>query len=785
MSRRHIFLAACALILLTALAYLPVLNGRAGYIWDDNTHVTHNPALHDGQGLIDLWAWGPRAFFDQTVKPATQQYYPVTFSSFWLEYQMWGLQPFGYHLDNVLLHLLSAFLIWIILRHLGFSDGVAFIAAALFAVHPVNVESVAWISERKNTLSLVLYLAAALCWIRWNKLDQCPLPPAAKPTRDFAWLFWACLLFTFALLAKSVTVTLPAALLLIAWYKRGKIRILDLLGTLPLFIIGGIASWITITIETDKHYIGAYGEDFNFGFLTRCLIAGRAVWFYLGSLLDPHKLIFIYPRWQLDPHQAIQWIAPIAVVGVLIALFALRKKITRAPFAVAALFIISLAPALGFINFYPMQFSFVADHFQYIATIPICIGLAVLFALLARRVHIPAIFAGLPLLALTILAYSQSTMYHDEQTLYRVTLAKNPDAWMASENLAVLLVAEDPTKNYPEVVRLYRQTLDKNPRDAKAQSALAGTLLAMRRFPEAEAAYHRALDLTPGAADLEGGLGAALLLQNKYDEAAAYYTLAAARASSNPEYFAGEGNALLHAGHPAEAEPQFRAAIALHTGDIAFYQYCLGLALRDEGRLGPALDAFHTSIKLNPQRVEPFVESADILARLHEDGLAIEHFQSALHLQPDYIPAQVDLARLLLITDDPTRADPVWAADLFRQADEETHGTNLSIKVERAGALAAGKFYDQAIDLLQQVIDTFTPAQLPPTDRELVLQLLAKYQIAASPVEANAAAHGAPVAHPDENSIFQAYPASPVPTTQPSLRFIPPPVTSKPPARRP
>jgi tetratricopeptide (TPR) repeat protein len=772
MSRRHTILAACALILLTVLAYLPVLNGRAGYIWDDNTHVTHNPALHDGQGLIDLWAWGPSAVFDRGTKPATQQYYPVTFTSFWLEYQMWGLQPFGYHLDNVLLHLLSTFLIWIILRQLGFSDAVALIAAAIFAVHPVNVESVAWISERKNTLSLALYLAAALCWIRWDRLDQ-PTTQTSTP-RDFAWLFWASLLFTLALLAKSVTATLPATLLLVVWYKRGMPRRIDWLGLAPLFFLALLGGLLTAYIE--KNYIGALGPDFAFGFATRCLIAGHAIWFYLASLLDPHNLMFIYPRWQFDPHQVLPWIAPVTVVAVLAILFALRNKISRAPFAVAAVFIISLAPALGFINFYPMQFSFVADHFQYIATIPICVALATLLVFIARRLHLPTAFVVIPLLILAALSCLQATNYHDEQTLYRATLAKNPDAWMASENLAVLLVAEDPLKNYSEVVRLYRQTLDKNPRDAKAYNALAGTLLAMHRFPEAEAAYHRALDLTPGAADLEGGLGAALLLQNKFDEAIAPYTLAAARAPNNPEYAAGLGNALLHAGHPAEAEPQFRAAIALHTGDTAFYQYSLGLSLRDQGRLGPALDAFREAIKLNAQRPEPFLESADILARLHEDGLAIKYFQSALHLQPDMLAAQLDLARLLLITDDPTRADPTWAADLFRQADEETHGTNLSIKLERAGALAAGHYYDQAVELLQQVLDTFTPEQLSPENREVVLQQLAKYQTAGQPASASdSAARGAPVAHPDETSIFQAYPAARSAATQPSLHFIPPP----------
>ena len=304
-------------------------------------------------------------------------------------------------------------------------------------------------------------------------------------------------------------------------------------------------------------------------------------------------------------------------------------------------------------------------------------------------------------------------MYHDEQTLYRVTLAKNPDAWMASENLAVLLVAEDPKKNYPEVVSLYRQTLDKNPTDAKAHDALAGTLLAMQRYPEAEKAYREALALTPGAPTWRADSPRPSVSRTNMTRPSIITPSPLRESPPTPNISPAWATPSSTPVIPPKPNPN-SAAIALHTGDLAFYHYSLGLALRDQGHLGPALDAFHASIKLNPKRPEPFLECADILARLHEDGLAIEYFQSALHLQPDYLAAQLDLARLLLITEDPTRADPIWAADLFRQADEETQGVNLSIKVERAGALAAGKFYEQAVDLLQQVLDTFTPQQLAP-----------------------------------------------------------------------
>ena len=170
--RRNTLLGLLALLLLTCIAYLPVLNGSAGFIWDDDAHVTNNAALHNSDGLASIWTWGPHALVDHATKPATQQYYPATFTSFWIEYHLWQNNPLGYHITNVALHLLSALLLWRLLRALGLSEGISFFAAALFALHPVNVESVAWISERKNTLSLFFYLLAALAWIRWANLSS-------------------------------------------------------------------------------------------------------------------------------------------------------------------------------------------------------------------------------------------------------------------------------------------------------------------------------------------------------------------------------------------------------------------------------------------------------------------------------------------------------------------------------------------------------------------------------------------------------------------------------------
>jgi protein O-mannosyl-transferase len=779
MAGRKVFWASVLLVVLTCLAYGRVLTGGAGYIWDDDAHVKANGALRDGQGLVDMWAWGPRAVFRKDQAAATPQYYPVTFTSFWLEYQMWGLRATGYHVTNVTLHLLSAFLIWIILRKLGVGGSagwVAWFAAALFAVHPVNVESVAWISERKNTLSLALYLLAALCWIVWDGLD---VPAGSERKRSGQWLFWAIFLFVLALLAKSVTVTLPAALLIVVWWKRGRVGMKEWKGLLPLFGIGMLSGALTAFIETNANYIGATGQYFPSSFGERCVIAGRAVWFYLESLVAPVRLMFFYPRWQLHPHAAIAWVAPAGVLAALVVLFAMRKIIGRGPVVIGLLFVASLGPALGFINFYPMQFSLVADHFQYVAMIPVCVGVAAALWSIGRgaqgttqRVFIPAV-GMMVLVALASLSFVQTRMYRDEITLYRETLAVNPGAWVASQNLAELLAEQDRTKNADEVMALFRRALEQHPGDGRMLSGMGATMLVLQNFPESQKAYEQAVAMMPENVPAHAGLGNALLLQGKYDEALEQYDIASARLPGNAEFIAAGGNALLHANQPAAAERKFRAAIAIQDGWS--YEYFLGMSLRDQGRVGAAMDAFRASIQLNAQHPESFLELAELLAKLHQDDKAIAAFQAALHVQKDFMQAQLDLGRLLMITEMPGKSDPVWAADLFRQVLDETHGAQPGIRIELATALAAAKYYDEAAEALREFLRETAGASLSPEAHELVLQQLQKYELIGRPSAARDSTGGAPISGDQKHVEFDSYPDPPEPQTGLDLHLIPPP----------
>ncbi|MGH7944580.1 MAG: tetratricopeptide repeat protein, partial [Opitutaceae bacterium] len=409
-TRRRAFAFVTLIFVSTFLVYLPALKG--GFVWDDGAHVT-KPELRGVEGLARIW----------TELGATQQYYPLLHSVFWIEHRWWGDSPFGYHFINILLHAAAACLLSALLRRLAVPG--AGLAGFLFALHPVCVESVAWISEQKNTLSTVLYFCAALAYLRFD---------ANRRGRAYA---LASALFVLALLTKTVTATLPAALLVIFWWKRGRLDVSrDVLPLVPWLAAGTAMGWVTATVE--QTLIGAQGVDFAFTALQRCLIAGRAICFYVGKLIWPTDLVFIYPRWAPDASAGWQYLFPLGVLGGAGFLW-WRKQ--RGMLAGLLVFVGTLSPALGFVNVYPFIFSFVADHFQY----PACAAVLVLAA--AGTMHATARLPGwsvrmataFALTALGVLTWRQSAMYRDEFTLYETTLARNSACWMAHNNLAEAL----------------------------------------------------------------------------------------------------------------------------------------------------------------------------------------------------------------------------------------------------------------------------------------------------------------------------------------------------------
>ena len=555
----------------TILAYLPALNG--GFIWNDNDYVTA-PELRSVEGFWRIW-------FELG---ATEQYYPFLHSAFWLEHKLWGDSATAYHVLNVLVHATSACLLAFLLCRLAIPGG--WLAAFVFALHPVYVESVAWISEQKNTLSLVFYLLAALNYLGFD---------ASRRPRPY---LWATMFFVVALLTKSVTATLPPALLVIFWWKRGRIDWRrDVVPLLPWFALGAVMGLVSAHVE--RVYIGAEGSEFELGFLERCLLAGRIVWFYLGKFLWPADLIFIYPRWNVDARQAWQWMFTAGVVAALALLWWIRSR-SRAPLAAALFFGGSLFPTLGFFNVYAFMFSFVADHWQYLPSIGIVVLLSAAVTLALQRLRCSArVSAGVCVglvSGLAMLTFLQSRMYADMVTFYATTLARNPGAWMAHNNLGNMRRMSGDLEG---ARRHFEAALRDRPDLVKVHNNLGLVLRDQRRHEEAEHHFRRALELKPDYADAHNNLGSLLRQRGKPSEA------------------------IRHLFQALQSDPLFADA-----------RNNLGMALRDVGRLNEALVQFERAVRHSPQMSAAHLNLALTLSLLGRMDEATAHYREARRLNP-------------------------------------------------------------------------------------------------------------------------------------------------------
>ncbi len=566
---------AALVICLTFGAYLPSLGGE--FIWNDSDYVTA-PALRSLAGLGAIWF----------RLGATEQYYPLLHSFFWVQHRLFGDHPFGYHIVTLLLHSGAAILFALGLRRLAVPG--AWLAALLFALHPVHVESVAWITEQKNTLSLLFYLAAALVYLDFDE--------TRRPRAYLA----ALGLFMVSLLCKTVTVTLPAALLVLFWWKRGRLGWRrDFRPLLPWLALGAAAGLFSSWVE--KHYLGAKGVDFDLPLLERGLVAGRAVWFYLGQLVWPFDLNFIYVRWTPDPAVWWQWLFPLGLLGLAGVLWLQRHR-SRALLAGFLFFIGSLFPVLGFVNLYGGLYSFVWDHWQYLADLgPLALAGAALSGGW-ERVRPVGPFLGAVLVGLcAVLTWYHGGMFHDDVTLYRATLARNPSAWMAHYNLGCILM-RNPA-DVPEAVAEFETTLRLRPEHMGARGNLAGILVNdPARLPEAVVQYEAVLRMDPAAAE-------------------AHYNLASALAKTP--------------GRLPDAIAEFEAALRIkpdHEG--AHYNLANALA-KIPGRLPDAIAHYRAALQINPNLAEAHYNlGIALLSDPAQMPEAVAHFEAALRTRPDF-----------------------------------------------------------------------------------------------------------------------------------------------------
>ena len=601
---------ALALALLVAVSYLPAL--EAGFVWDDLIFV-EEAAVHDWSGLWNIW-------FSPADIEKEGHYWPVVYSSFWLEHKLWGLAPLGYHAVNLALHLVNVLLAWLLLQRLAVPG--AWIIAAVFAVHPLHVESVAWVIERKDLLSALFYLAAALTWVRFLK--------APRPGRYGL----ALGLFAAALLSKSIAVTLPAALLLYHWWQAGRVTRNDLARLAPFF---GVA--LAITAFDLSFYTSREPLALGYSLVERVLIAARVLWFYAGKLAWPSDLAVIYPLWEVSAADPVAWAYVAAAAALAAALWFGRQRLGRGPLAGILFFAVTLSPVLGFVDYGYMQFSLVADRFQYLA------GLGVMAVLLGAarrgvdRLPSAARTAAAAALVLVLgmlgaLTWRQAGIYRDGVTFFSHILAHNPEARDAHLNLVGPL---SDAGRLEEALDAARIGVQRRPDDADGYSNLGRVFVLLDRFEEAEAALRTALELDPRNLTAHQNLGEALRQANRHGEAIEMYRAALAIEQDFAAAYGGLGLALFGSKRYEESLAALDRALALDPGAPSAGTLALsaGRAARELGRFQAAGARFRKAAALAPHSAEPLLELSNLLFAQDRAGKAEKYLRRAGELEPN------------------------------------------------------------------------------------------------------------------------------------------------------
>ncbi len=656
MSRETALAGTLALLAATFIAYIPALS--AGFIWDDDAYVTENSTLRTADGLRRIW----------TEPGAVPQYYPLAHTTFWLEYHAWGLKAAGYHLVNVLLHGTNAVLVWLVVRRLALPG--AWVVAAVFALHPVHVESVVWITERKNTLSGLFYLLALLAYFRFR-----PLAQASNARQPRAGLFYglALLAYLAALVSKTVACSLPAAVLLLTWWQRGRLARRDVVPLTPFFACG--AGFGLLTIRMELHHVGAMGAEWALSLLDRVLIAGRAPWFYAGKLLWPAKLAFIYDRWVIDSTQAWQYVFPLAALALVLTLWLLRRRLGRGPLVAALFFGGTLFPALGFINVYPMRYSFVADHFQYLASLGVITLLIATAATWLRhprwgRRAAPVLGVAL-LLVFGARVWQQGRIYDNLETLWRDTLAKSPTAYIASNNLGVEL---DRQGRSQEAIPYLETALRQRSDDVACRNNLANAYGHAGRTADALQEYAVALEQEPNNPLTHFNAGTMCLQVGRLDDGVRHLTQAVR----------------LRARHGG-ARNNLTQAVLQYAGKL--------LA---EDRAAQAVAVLSDALQDLPAAVPVRLLLAQTLGESGQSRAAIARYRECLTTQPDLVEALNGLAWFLATDPDPAVRRGQEALTLAERAAQLTSSEDPGVQDTLAAALAEVGQFGRAVEVARQ-----------------------------------------------------------------------------------
>ncbi len=606
----HTGLGALLLALLVLVAYYPAL--MAGFIWDDIIFTSAKP-VKEWAGIWDIWT-------DPKSLELEGHYWPMVYTSFWLEHKLWGDAPAGYHAVNLLLQLVNSLLVWRLMWRLAVPG--AWLIAAVFAVHPLHVESVAWVIERKDLLSGAFYLGAVLVWLRFTE---------APSRRGYV---LALGLFGASLLSKTVTVTLPAALLVLAWWQHGRVTRTDVLRLLPFFAVG-----LAFAYGDTAYYASREPLDLDYSFIERLQIASHALWFYIGKLLWPVDLAVIYPFWEVGPGQWVEWGYVAAVVVLVAGLWRWRGRIGRGPLAAALFYGVTLSPVLGFVDFGYMQFAFVADRFQYLA------GIGVMGLLMGAGVHaagrLPAGMRrgalGAALLGIAVLAAlsaKQSHIYRDEITFFSHIVAHNPQGRDAYHNLGK---AFQDVGRMEEALEAAQTAVEFRPDFAGAYGNLGLALKHFGRLDESEEVLRRGLEADPKNKNVLLNLSEVIRQQGRHEESLQWYDTTIRRDRQYALAYAGKGDALFVLERYEEAIRNLEKALAL-TPDMPqapLMRTLIGEAAQKLERFGEAERQYREALRINPGLFRAHTDLAGLLIDRGRPGEADRHLEGIRAQHPD------------------------------------------------------------------------------------------------------------------------------------------------------
>ena len=676
-----------SVVLLALVVFVPALDNEfVG--WDDPDWVGANPFILDAAGLKEVWT---------SIHTASYYSCPVTVTSFWLEYRLWGLDARGYHLTNVLLHGLNALLVWWVLRALGAGRWPSWLAAALFAVHPMQVQSVAWVTERKNVLSLALMLGSFLFYVRHR--------------RTGGWWTYACsvLLFTGAVLSKASAVILPAILLWTEWAVGlpaargwGRLNRAALFRTVPMLVVAAGITALTVYMEHPSAPDGPPG-------MSRLLVAGAIPWFYLAKLMAPVGLMPLYPKWELATEALVWWLPLAALVVAAVTLLVYRRKLNRFFLWGLGMFLLSLLPMSGLAHYVFFDYSYVSNHYIYMACIGVFLSLGVLLERLYGPVLVrPAARAATMLVVLAAVGglaaqtWRRCDLWQDTKTILHEVLRYYPDFWMAHASLGDVVAQEG---DYRQAVAYYRRSLELNPDQSLVRHNLGSLLATLGDNAAAVESYRRAIALQPDALPPRINLGALLLRLRRFPEAVELYQSVLNLKADDPTVLTNLGYALAELGRPLEAIeslekathiaadlPQAHFSLAFTYQSIGRseeaaqgYRRCieldprhagarhqLGNLLAQQGQLKQALQQYRRALETEPDRLEIVFYLGDILFQLGRYAEAAEALERAHQLRPEHLGTVSRLALLLATSPHPEHRDGRRALRLARRVCQAT-----------------------------------------------------------------------------------------------------------------